>query len=107
MDDLLVVAHTLQHFVEDVEAVVAYLGMMGMELNRLKCAMATTEGILGLHLRLCLHLKTPWHWVLAADSVPTRDSRCSCTGHSPCSASTGCAWRRCTTRASTPSRRSK
>ena len=33
MDDLLVVAHTLQHFVEGVEAVAATLGMMGMELN--------------------------------------------------------------------------
>ena len=33
IDDLLVVAHTLQHFVEGVEAVAAYLGMMGMELN--------------------------------------------------------------------------
>ena len=29
IDDLLVVAHTLQHFVEGVEAVAAYLGMMG------------------------------------------------------------------------------
>ena len=30
---LLVVAHTLQHFVEGMEAVAAYLQMMGMELN--------------------------------------------------------------------------
>ena len=37
-------AHTLQHFVEGVEAVAAYLGMMGMELNPRKCAMVTTEG---------------------------------------------------------------
>ena len=42
IDDLLVVAHTLQHFVEGVEAVAAYLGLMGMELNPRKCAMATT-----------------------------------------------------------------
>ena len=45
IDDLLVVAHTLQHFVEGVEAVAADLGMMGMELNPRKCAMATTEGV--------------------------------------------------------------
>ena len=70
IDDLLVVAHTLQHFVEGVEAVAAYLGVMGMELNPRKCAMATTEGVPGLQLRLCPHLETPWHWVPAADSVP-------------------------------------
>ena len=70
IDDLLVVAHTLQHFVNGVEAVAAYLGMMGMELNPRKCAMAATEGVLGLQLRLCPHLENPWHWVPAADSVP-------------------------------------
>ena len=52
IDDMLVVAHTLQHFVEGVEAVAAYLlthlGMMGMELNPRMCAMATTEGVPGL-----------------------------------------------------------
>ena len=64
------VAHTLQHFVEGVEAVAAYLGMMGMELNPRKCAMATTEGVPGLQLRLCPHLEDPWYWVPAADSVP-------------------------------------
>ena len=63
-------AHTLQHFVEGVEAVAAYLGMMSMELNACKCAMATTEGVLGLQLRLCPHLENPRHWVPAADSVP-------------------------------------
>ena len=70
IDDLLVVAHTLQHFVESMEAVAAYLGMMGMELNPRKCAIATTEGVPGLQLRLSPHLKSPWHWVPAADSVP-------------------------------------
>ena len=70
IDDLLVVAHTLQHFVEGVEAVAAYLGIMGMELNPRKCAMATTEGVPSLQLRLCPHLETPWHWVPAADCVP-------------------------------------
>ena len=70
IDDLLVVAHTLQHFVEGVEAVAAYLGIIGMELNPRKCAMATMEGVLGLQLRLCPHLENPWHWVPAADSVP-------------------------------------
>ena len=70
IDDLLVVAHTLQHFLEGVEAVAAYLGMMSMELNPRKCAMATTEGVPGLQLRLCPHLENQWHWVPAADSVP-------------------------------------
>ena len=70
IDDLLVVAHTLQHFVEAVEAVAAYLEMMGMELHPRNCAMATTEGVPGLQLRLCPHLENPWHWVPAADSVP-------------------------------------
>ena len=62
--------HTLQDFIEGVEAVAAYLGMMGMELNPRRCAMATTERIPGLQLRLCPHLENPWHWVRAADSVP-------------------------------------
>ena len=70
IDDLLVVAHTLQHFVEGVEAVATYLGMMGMELNPRKCAMATTEGVPGVQRRLCSHLENPWHWVPATDSVP-------------------------------------
>ena len=70
IDDLLVVAHTLQHFVEGVEVVAAYLGMMGMKLNPRKCAMGTTEGVLGLQLPLCPHLENPWHWLPAADSVP-------------------------------------
>ena len=70
IDDLLVVAHTLQHFVEGVEAVDAYLGMMGMELQPRKCAMATMVVISGLQLRLCPHLESPWHSVPAADSVP-------------------------------------
>ena len=47
-----------------------YLGMMAMELNPRKSAMATTEGTSGLHLRLCHHLENPWHWVPAAESVP-------------------------------------
>ena len=70
IDDLLVVAHTLQHFVEGVGAVSAYFGMISMELTPRKCAMATTEGIPGLQLHLCPHLENPWHWVLTADSVP-------------------------------------
>ena len=41
-----------------------------MELNPRKCAMATTEGVPGLQLRLCPHLENPWPWVPAADSVP-------------------------------------
>ena len=64
------VANTLQHFVKGVEPVAAYLGMLGMELKPRKCTMATTEGVPGLHLRLCPKLENPWHWVPAADSVP-------------------------------------
>ena len=70
IDVLLVVAHTLQHLVEGVEAVAAYLRMMGMQLNPRMCAMATTEGVPSLQPCLCPHLESPWHWVLAADSVP-------------------------------------
>ena len=36
IDDSLLLAHMLQHLVEVVEAVAAYLGMMGMELNPCK-----------------------------------------------------------------------
>ena len=107
IDDLLVVAHTLQHFVEGVEAVAAYFGMMGMELNPRKCAMATTEGVPGLQLRLCPHWKTRGTGYQRRTPSPTWDSSCSRTRSSPCSASTGYAWRRCTTGASTPSRRRK
>ena len=67
IDNLLVVAHTLQHFIDGVEAVAAYLRMMGTELNPRRCPMATTEG---LQLRLCPLLENPSHWVPAADSVP-------------------------------------
>ena len=70
IDDLLLEAHTLQDFVEGMEGVATYLGMMGMELNPRKCAMASMDGVPGLHLRLCPHLKNSWHWVPAGDSVP-------------------------------------
>ena len=63
-------AHTLQHFVEGVEAVAVYLRAMGTELNPCKCARATTKGVPGLQLCLCPHLENPWHWVPAVDSVP-------------------------------------
>ena len=86
IDDLLVVAHTLQHFVEGVEAVAAYLGMMGMELC--SCASVPTWKAHGTGYQ---------RWTPS----PTWDSGCSRSGSSPCSASTGCAWRRCTTGAST------
>ena len=42
IDNLLVVAHTLQHFIEGMKAFAAFLWMMGMQLNPRKCAMATT-----------------------------------------------------------------
>ena len=43
---------------------------MGIKLNPRKCAMGTTEGVMGLHLRLCLHLGNPWHPVPAAYPIP-------------------------------------
>ena len=49
---------------------VAYLEMMGMQLNPRKCSIATMEGVPGLQLRLCPELDNPWHWVRTADSVP-------------------------------------
>ena len=70
IDDLLVVAQMLQHFVEGLEAVATYLGLIGMEPHPRKCAMATTEGVPGLQLRLFPHLEEPWNSVPAADSVP-------------------------------------
>ena len=48
----------------------AYPGGMGIELDPRKCAMATTEGVLGLHLRLCPQLANSWRSVPAADSIP-------------------------------------
>ena len=106
IDDLLVMAHTVQHFVEGVEAMAAYLGMMGMELNPRKCAMASTGS------RACSCASVPtWKphgtGYQRRTPTPTWDSSCSRTGRSTCSASTGYAWRRCTTGASTPSRNGK
>ena len=63
-------AHTMQHSVEGVQSVAAYLGMTVMGLTPRKCAMATTKVVPRLQLRLCSHLVNPWHWVPAADSVP-------------------------------------
>ena len=54
-------AHTLQYFVKGVEAVATYLGTIGIELNSRKCAMATTVGVQGLHLRLCPPLPNLYH----------------------------------------------
>ena len=71
IDHLLVLAHTLQHFVEGVQAVAMYLGMMGMELNLRKCAMAAREVIPGLHLHLCPHLASLWHWVPVRTPSPS------------------------------------
>ena len=107
IDDLLVVAHTLQHFLEGVEAVAAYLGMMGMKLNPRKCAMATTEGSRACSCASVPTWKTHGTGYQRQTPSPTWDSSYSRTGSSPCSASTGYAWRRCTTGASTPSRHQK
>ena len=97
----------LQHFVEGVEAVAAYLGMMGMELNPRKCAMATTEGSRPCSCAPFPTWKTRGSGYQQRTPSPTWDSSCSRTGSSPCSASTSYAWRRCTTGASTPSRHRK
>ena len=70
IDNLLVVADTLQDFVEAVELVPAYIGTMGIELNPCKFTIATTRGLPGLHPRLCRQLAMPPHWVLAVNSVP-------------------------------------
>ena len=55
IDDLLVVAHTLQHFVDGVEAVAAYLGMMGMELDKQSNRQITEENSSGTILK---HVKS-------------------------------------------------
>ena len=100
-------AHTLQHFIEGMESVAVYLRMMGMELDPRKCAMATTEGTSGLHLRLCPNLENPWHSVPAVDSVRYQGLQLQPDGEFYWSASTSCTWQQCTTGASTPSRRPK
>ena len=98
------VAQTLQHLIEGMEAVAAYLQMIGMELNPRKCAMGTTEGIPGLHLHLCPHLEKPLAPGDGGGPRPLpRTPAAARQGNFICSASTGCAWRRCTTGASTPS----
>ena len=45
-------------------------GVLGLPAPVHRCAMATTEGVPSLQLRLRLHLENQWHWVPAADSVP-------------------------------------
>ena len=64
------VAHTLQQFVEGVDAVATYLGMMAMELNPRTCAIAITEGVPALQLHSCPHVENKWHSLPAADSIP-------------------------------------
>ena len=61
----------------------------------------------GLQLRLCPTWKTRGTGYQRRTPSPTWDSSCSRTGSSPCSASTGYAWRQCTTGALTPSRHRK
>ena len=90
IDDLLVVAHTLQHFVESVEAVAACLGMVGMSSTpasgpwphrgspACSCASVPTWKTHGTGYQR----RTP---------SPTWDSSRSRTGSSPCSASTSYA----------------
>ena len=106
IDDLLVVAHTLQHFVEGVEAGAAYLGMMGMELNP-RAPGPPRRGSQACSCASVPTWKTHGTWYQGRTPSPTWDSSRSQTGSSPCSASTSYAWRRCTTGASTPSRHRK
>ena len=107
IDDLLVVAHMLQHFVEGVEAVVPYLGMMGMELNPASALWPPQRGSRACSCTSVPTWKTHGTGCRRLTPSPTWDSSCNRTGSSPCSANTGCAWRRCTTGASTPSRQRK
>ena len=105
IDDLLVVAHTLEQFVEGMEAVAAYLGTMGLTPESAPWPAQRESGV-------CTWVSAPT-WKTTGTRcrrrtpTPIWDSSCSQTGSSPCSASTGCAWRRCNTGVSTPSRRPK
>ena len=83
----------------------AYLGMMNMELNPCKCANATTEGVPGLHHRLCPHLAKAWHWIPVADSVFYLAVQLQPDGRFSLHTSTGYTWQRYTTGASTLWRR--
>ena len=105
IDDLLVVAHTLQHFVEGIEVVAAYLGMMGMELNPRNAPWPPRRGSWAPSCASDPTWKTHGTGCRRRTPSPTRGSSCSRTASSPCSANTACAWRRCTTGALTPSRR--
>ena len=105
IDDLLVVAHTLQDFAEGIEAVAAYLKMMGMELNPRNCAIATRMASLACTCAPALTCQTPGTGGRQRTPSPTWGSSYSRTGSSPSSTSTGCAWRQCTTDARTQSSR--
>ena len=107
IDDLLVVAHTLQHFVEGVEAVAAYLGMMAWSSTPASAPWPPRRGSRACSCASVPTWKTHGTGYQRRTPSPIWDSSCSRTGSSPCSASTGYAWRRCTTGASTPSRHRK
>ena len=107
IDVLLVVAHALQHFAKGVEAGAAYLGMMSMELNPGRVPWPPRRGFRACSCASVPTWKTHGTGYQRRTPSPTWDSSCSRTGSSPCSANTGCAWRRCTTGASTPSRHQK
>ena len=69
-DDLLLIAHTLPHFLEYAAAIAQYLANMGMPLNVSKCLYATIARV--PLIMVCLHpnnAATPWVCVEAKSTV--------------------------------------
>ena len=70
-DDLVLIAHTLPHFIEYVEAIAQYLADMGMSLNVGKCVYATTTHIPSIMVHLDPNnASTPWVCLIAKSTVP-------------------------------------
>ena len=70
-DDLLLIAHTLPHFVKYDEAIAKYLADMGMSLNVRTCAYATTARISSIMVHLDpSNAVTLWVFPMAKKTVP-------------------------------------
>ena len=93
INHLHVVAHTLQDFIEGLQVVAVYLGMMGMERNPCKCAMATTEGVPTCTCTSALIWQPPGSGYRRRTPSSTWGSSCSRTRSSPCSTSSDYTWR--------------
>ena len=70
-DDLLLIAHSLQQFLENAAAITQYLTDMGMSLNVRKCAYTTTARIPSVMVYLNPNnVATPWVCLQAKSTMP-------------------------------------